>query len=123
MENYATNPNFILMPESLNVVQVYWKICTSATNSDNSDIQKVIIQGLRLLKQCLKLASAPELQLKLMSVAERDELTCSLQLLNVELFSASSLIHILECLVTLFLALRNDDLESWENVSLCENAS
>lgn len=116
MENYAINHSFMLMPGSTQLVKIYWGICTSAASSPQPDIQKVVIQGLILMKQCIKLASTPETHLKLMRNSERAAMARSLELLGTELFSTESLVWILECLVTLFLVLQADDLESWEDV-------
>lgn len=116
MENYAMNHSFVLMPNSIQLVEVYWKIATSASNTPVREIQKVVIQGLMLLKQCIKLATTPETHLKLMGAAEGGDMAESLRTLHTDLFSTSSLNVILEALITRFFVLTAEDVKAWESV-------
>lgn len=117
MQNYAMNYNYVLMPDSMNLVKVYWSIVIQAAFSSNGDVRKVVLQGLILLKQCIKLVSMPETHLNVMKGKEREEILQALQILRGELFADDSLISILENLVTLFFVLREEDVNDWDTVS------
>lgn len=118
MENYALNYNYVLMPGSMEVAKQYWAIVILAAKSKDSNIRKVVVQGLILLKQCIKLVGLPETSLRLMKDKENLEVRESLRLLNSELFAPDSLVSILENLITLFFILRMEDIDEWQTVSI-----
>lgn len=116
MENYGLNFSFALMPGSMQVVQDYWDIVVTAAKSPSGVIRKVVIQGLILLKQCVKLAGLPETSLRHMRDKENVVITEALQILHAHLFTPASLISILENLISLFFVLNADDIKEWDTV-------
>lgn len=117
MQNYVMNYNYVLMPGSMSLVRGYWSIVTQAAYSGHRDIRKVVLQGLILLKQCIKLVSMPETHLNIMKNKENEQVSQALQILRGELFAESSLISILENIITLFFVLREEDVNEWDAVS------
>lgn len=102
----------------MEVAKQYWAIVILAAKSKDSNIRKVVVQGLILLKQCIKLVGLPETSLRLMKDKENLEVRESLRLLNSELFAPDSLVSILENLITLFFILRMEDIDEWQTVSI-----
>lgn len=111
------NYNYVLMPGSMQLVKIYWEIVVAAAASKWIDIQKVVIQGMILLKQCVKLVGLPETSIRIMKDKESLEVTESLRILETELFAPESLKSIIENLITLFFILKSEDVELWEEVS------
>lgn len=110
------NYSFVLMPNSVPLVEIYWRIVTGAADSHDPDIQKVIIQGLILLKQCIKLVSLPQGHHKILNNKESQEVAACLELLHEQLFSTTSTRKILEDLISLFFVLGEEDLAVWNSV-------
>ena len=118
LESVAMNHNFVLMPGSLDLVRRYWDVVVSAADvsSRNHDcIRKVVVQGMMLLKGCIKLVALPSVSLRLMAATESDEVTQSLNLLKSDLFAPTPLARMLENLIIKFFVLRVEDLGDWEN--------
>lgn len=116
MENYAINYEFVLMPDSMPLIETYWTIITGAADTHSPIIRKVIIQGLILVKQCIKLVSLPEAHYMLLKNKEGLEVTACLELLHERLFSSTSITKVLVDLVSLYFILNDEDLVDWRAV-------
>ncbi|ORY80485.1 armadillo-type protein [Protomyces lactucae-debilis] len=114
MESYAMNYAYVLMPGSMQLVKTYWSMVVSAADSPHTTIRKVVVQGLILIKQSVKLVAMPKTNLRVMRGKESADLQAALHMLETDLFAPSSLGGIFEALVTRFLLLRREDLEHWE---------
>lgn len=100
------------------LVKTYWNLVVQAATTTSEDIKKVIIQGLILLKQCIKLAAIPQAHLGLVSDQESVEIEQALRLLKAEIFSTESVMVVLEKLITLYFVLKEEDVAAWETVCL-----
>lgn len=118
LESVAMNHNFVLMPASLDLVRRYWDVVVSAAevSSRNHDcVRKVVVQGMMLVKGCIKLIALPSVSLRLMNETESDEVRHSLDILRSDLFAPEPLARMLENLIIKFFILRVEDLGDWEN--------
>lgn len=117
MQNSALNYTYVLMPGSMALVGIYWSIVTHPISTVSDDVNRVKIQGMILLKQCIKLIATPDIHLGLMKDDERMEVEEALRILSQDLFAPDSTVNILENLITLFFRLNEEDLTAWDDVS------
>lgn len=116
MDSVGMNHNFALMPGAMELAGHYWNITSMAVGFDSQDSCKIAIQGLTLLRQCIKFNNTTEVHLGLMIAEDRTTIEQSLHNLREGFFSAASLTNVLEGLISRVLILRPRDMEAWEDV-------
>jgi hypothetical protein len=114
MENSSMNYTYVLMPGSMQLVATYWAMVEQAAGSPHASIRKVVVQGLILVKQCVRLLAMPKTNLRVMRDQDSAALSSAISMLETDLFAPSRLGNIFEVLVTRFLLLRQQDIEAWE---------
>ncbi|BFZ55429.1 hypothetical protein PYCC9005_002470 [Savitreella phatthalungensis] len=118
LESIATNPNFVLMPGSMELVRRYWAVVVAAaevSSRNHGCIRKVVLQGMQLVKSCLKLVAMPSVSMRLINSEATEEIRCALSLLGNSLFAPDSLTQMLENLIIKFFVLKAEDFGDWEN--------
>lgn len=128
---------FVLLPGCVNLLQSYWGLVKvlgkqnmdeiSAMGSQNwkvrrsgdrgddmSLLEKLALKGLLLFRASLKMAFNPVQTFKYQHAEDKEERKRSVDLIKSEVLNDSSVLEMLEVLVTQFFVLRPNDLREWE---------
>ncbi|OLL24970.1 Importin-11, partial [Neolecta irregularis DAH-3] len=114
---------FVLMPDAIPLIKSYWHFVELQSDSfdaikdkdDQRFLEKVIVQGMLLVKLALKTLSNPSSSsLNFREKDEKAEIRQASQLLKDELFTTEMLHRIVETLVTKYFIMRKADFEAWE---------
>jgi len=121
---------FGLLPNSLDLSKAYWGLITKfgdkygsiqtsvgAGDKDSKDFsERLSIQGLRILRACLKMVFSPTHSFKYRTPEIKEEQSHAVSLVKSELFTDDLVGQIASIIVTKFFVFRQADLEAWEEV-------
>ncbi|KAI9659126.1 MAG: hypothetical protein M1821_002086 [Bathelium mastoideum] len=132
VEMAQTHPfAFIHMQHSLHLVRAYWnlsadygKALASSTVKDvdslvdeepqNSIEERLCLQGLLIVRACLKLVFNPAPSIKYKQPQEKEERTQAAEIVKTQLLTAEFVKELMEVVVTRFFVTRTSDLREWE---------
>ena len=126
---------FVLLPNSISLVQAYWDLIFSFGQSfgsqntivpnetENGDdaynehtpyMEKVSLRGLLLLRGCVKMVYSPTQTFKYQKNEDKEERKRTVEMVKSNLLSESMINGMMETLVTKFFVLRPKDLREWQ---------
>lgn len=132
VEMSTTHPAaFALLPHSLELVKAYWGLISKfgerygsvqtslgLGDKESKDFdERLSIQGLKLLRACLKMVFSPSHSFKYRTPEIKEEQNHALSLVKSELLTDDLVAQIASTIVTKFFVFRQADLEAWEEVS------
>lgn len=131
LEMAKTHPAaFVLLPDSLSLVQSYWglvkmfgetfgsRTTTNYSDGDQSEQkplqEKLCLKGLLLIRACIKMVFNPAHTFKYKQQQEKDEKTQATTAVKDQLLSQAFVVEMMEIVVTKFFVFRQSDLQEWE---------
>lgn len=124
---------FVLLPGGLNTVRSYWDIVkklahiygrehqpedidieTELDDDDQPLVEKLGLQGLLLMRACVKMAYNPAHTFKYQHAIDKEERKAAVELIKASLLTDGFVSEMMECLVTGFFKFRTRDLREWE---------
>ncbi|KAF2678917.1 ARM repeat-containing protein [Lentithecium fluviatile CBS 122367] len=130
----ANHPaNFVLLPNSLDLVRAYWglvaqlgegwgsktlhgaKIGTDGDQEDDAPIlERLGLKGLLLMRACVKMVFYPAQTFRYKQQQEKDEKNHATQMVKTDLLTDDLVREMISALVTRFFVFRPSDLRMWE---------
>ena len=124
---------FILLPGGVSTVRSYWDIVSKLarsygnTRNGNEDldlpaeaddeqclVEKLGLQGLLLMRACVKMAYNPAHTFKYQHPVDKDERKAAVEMIKTELLTDTFVGEIMEHVITGFFKFRASDLRDWE---------
>jgi hypothetical protein len=128
---------FALLPNSLSLVRAYWDLTKSfgevfgskeavvsavanaqigsqGDQSDSSSVEKLALEGLLILRACVKMVHNPAQTFKYRTPSDKEERNAATSLIQQELLTDDFVREVMEILVTRFFVFRASDLREWE---------
>nr|KAJ3421434.1 Importin-11 [Polyrhizophydium stewartii] len=104
--------NFVLSPHGITILRFYWTLLESTPAVDDDETsEKIVLQGLKLLKLVVKNPSFNTLK----SDSGAGRMPLVVQTLDSQLFMPDSVMGLFRLLVTHYIRLSREDLATWED--------
>lgn len=119
---------FVLLPNSLDLVQSYWTLIkqfgetfgsrTTSSGGDQSEEkpfqEKLCLLGLTLIRLCVKMVFNPAHTFKYKHQEEKAEKAQATATVKEQLLTDGFVIEVMETIITKFFVFRQSDLQEWE---------